>query len=409
MTVSRETAVADFTARGRAPAAVPRGLIATPFSARLRALSIANQWNGWAGYATPAVLNSVESEYFAIRNQATLFDLSPMYKYRVSGADAVRVVNRLVTRDVTQIQQGRVGYALWCDENGMVIDDGTVFRLGENDFRVCCQESQYSWLHQAAWGFDAEIGDESEQLAALALQGPTSFSLLTAAGLGACAKLKPFDLAEIEPGLLISRTGFTGDLGYELWVDSAQALSLWDRLWAAGGNYGVRAIGSDALNVARIEAGFIATGVDFKSIHHVVRPTRGRTPFELGLGRLVDFEKGHFNGRRALLQSRRTGNRYTLVSLDVDGAKPATDALIYYRNKKIAGHITSAVWSPTTKRNIAFGELKAPYGVSRNDRLSVEIYVDKEGKWERLKTRVRIVQRPLFKNARSRATPPRPF
>ncbi len=409
MTVTRESAVAEIGTPGRTPVAVPRGLIATPFSPRLRALSTADRWNGWAGYACPAVLVSVEAEYFAIRNQSTLFDLSPMYKYRVSGADAVRVVNRVLTRDARKIAPGRVAYAVWCDENGMVIDDGTVFRLSENQFRICCQESLYSWLHEAAWGFDARIDDETETLCALALQGPTSFSLLEVAGLGASARLKPFDAAEIEPGLLISRTGFTGDLGYELWVDPARALDLWDRLWSAGGNYGLRAIGSEALDIARIEAGFLATGVDFKSIHQAVRPTRGRTPFELGLGRLVDFDKGHFNGRRALLRSRKTGNRYTLVALDVDGAKPATDALIYYRNKKAAGHVTSAVWSPTTKRNIAFGELKAPYGVTRNERLSVEIYVNKEGKWERLKTRARIVKRPFFKSPRSRATPPRPF
>lgn len=408
MTVPRETAVADFSARGGASAAVPRGLIATPFSPRLRALSIADRWNRWAGYAAPAVLNSVEAEYFAIRNQATLFDISPMYKYRVSGADAARMMNRLVTRDVTRIRPGRVGYTVWCDEDGMVIDDGTVFRLGPNEFRICCQESQYSWLHEAAWDFQVEIGDESERLAALALQGPTSFSLLKTAGLGASAALKPFDSAEIEPGLLVSRTGFTGDLGYELWVDPTEALSLWDRLWAAGADYGLRAIGSDALNIARIEAGFIATGIDFKSVHHAVRPTRGRTPFELGLGRLVNFDKGHFNGRRALLQRRKSGNRYTLAALDVDGAKPASGALIYYRNRKTAGHVTSAVWSPTTKRNIAFGELKAPYGVDRNDHLSAEIYVDKEGKWERLRTRVRVVERPFFRTARSRATPPLP-
>jgi aminomethyltransferase len=367
MTVPRETAVAEFDARGREPVAVPRGLIATPFDPRLRALSIADKWTWWAGYASPAVLNSVESEYFAIRNQATLFDISPMYKYRLSGADAVRVVNRLVTRDVTRIRPGRVGYVVWCDEDGMVIDDGTLFRLNQDEFRICCQESQYSWLHEAAWGFDVEISDESERIAALALQGPTSFSVLDAAGLGACAKLRPYDLAKIEPGLEISRTGFTGDLGYELWVDPDRALSLWDRLWAAGGNYGLRAIGSEALSVARIEAGFIATGVDYKSIHHVIRPSRGRTPFELGLGRLVDFNKGHFNGRRALLRARKSGNRFTLVALDVDGAKPASGALIYYRKKKIAGHVTSAAWSPTTKRNLAFGELKAPYGVTRNN------------------------------------------
>jgi aminomethyltransferase len=408
MTLSRETALADRTEPGPAAHAVPRGLIETPFGPRLRALSIVHRWKGWAGYASPAVLNSVESEYFAIRNQATLFDMSPIYKYRVRGRDAERMVNRMVTRDVSKIRPGRVGYALWCDEDGMVIDDGTLFRLDQNEFRFCCQESQFSWLHQAAWGFDVEIGDESERIAALALQGPTSFSLLGSAGLDASAGLKPFDWMEIEPGLLISRTGFTGDLGYELWIDPVDALGLWDRLWAAGASHGLRAIGLDALDIARIEAGFVAAGVDYRSIHRVVRRTRGRTPFELGLGRLVDFGKGHFNGRRALLHRRKTGNRYTLAPLDVDGAKPACGSLIYHGNKKVAGRVTSAVWSPTTKRNIALGELKAPYGVTRNDRLWVEIFMDKEGKWERLKTPVRIVKRPFFENARSRATPPLP-
>lgn len=409
MTLSEETALPEMSVRGKAADAVSRGLIETPFGPRLRALSVVHRWKGWAGYASPAVLNSLESEYFAIRNQATLFDISPMYKYRLRGPDAERMVNRLVTRDVSKIQPGRVGYALWCDEDGMVIDDGTLFRLDEKEIRICCQESQYAWLHQAAWGFDLEIGDESEQIAALALQGPTSFSVLESAGLGASAALKPFDWMEIEPGLLISRTGYTGDLGYELWINPKDSLSLWDRLWAAGAHHGLRAIGSDALDIARLEAGFVAAGVDFKSIHHVIHLTRGRTPFELGLGRQVNFGKGHFNGRRALLQRRKTGNRYTLAALDVDGAKPATGALIYYRKKKIAGHVTSAAWSPTTKRNIALAELKAPYGVTRNDNLWAEIFVDKEGKWERLKTRVRIVERPFLKNARSRTTPPRPY
>src|SRR3546814_494415 len=203
--------------------------------------------------------------YFAIRNQATLFDVSPMHKDRVTGPDAERVMNRLMTRDVRKIAPGRVGYSLWCDEDGHVIDDGTLFRFGQNDFRLCCQEPQYAWLHDVAWGFDVRIADESEDVAGLSLQGPTSFALLEAAGLGQAAGLRPFDVAELAPGLTVSRTGFTGDLGYELWTPAEKALALWDRLWASGHNYGLRPIGYAALDLARIEAGFVVCGTDFKS------------------------------------------------------------------------------------------------------------------------------------------------
>ena len=282
---------------------VPIGVIETPFQPRLEALSTAKSWTNWAGYISPLTLDTVEFEYFAIRNQTTLFDISPMHKYRVTGPDALTVMNRLVTRNVAKLRDGRVGYAMWCDEEGMLIDDGTIFRYSETDFRLCCQETMYTWLLDTAWGFDVEIRDESHDIAALSLQGPTSFSLLQDAGLGAVADMKPFDWREIEPDLWISRTGFTGDLGYELWVPNDKALALWDRLWGAGDHWGVRAIGFEALNICRIEAGFIAAGVDFQPVHMAVRLGRGRSPLELGFGKMVAFDKGHFNGRRALMLS----------------------------------------------------------------------------------------------------------
>ena len=219
------------------------GLIPTVFQPRLEALSSAKSWISWAGYQSPVVIENVEFEYFAIRNQATLFDVSPMHKYRVTGPDAEVMMNRMVTRDVRKIKPGRVGYVLWCDEEGMVIDDGTLFRFGDRDFRLCCQERMLGWVLDAAWGFDVEVVDESDTVSGLALQGPTSFSILQEAGLGSAATLKPFDLAEVEPGLWISRTGFTGDLGYELWMSNEAGLALWDRLWAASRDWGLRAIG----------------------------------------------------------------------------------------------------------------------------------------------------------------------
>lgn len=392
-----------------APAIVARGLAPTPFDARMRPLNLHQDWMGWAGYLSARRFDSVEAEYFAIRNQVTLFDISPMHKYRITGPDAERVMNRLMTRDVRKIAPGRVGYSLWCDEDGFVIDDGTLFRLGADDLRLCCQEPQLGWLHDIAWGFDVSIDDESEALAALSLQGPTSFAVLEAAGLGRAAALRPFDVAELEPALTVSRTGFTGDLGYELWTPAERALGLWDRLWAAGHHYGLRPIGYAALDLARIEAGFMVCGTDFKSAHSALRPTRGRTPFELGCGRLVDFGKGHFNGRRALLKHAEQGPRYQLVGLDIEGNKPALNAYVYHRRKKEAGHVTSALWSPTCKCNLALAMLKAPYGVAIADDLGVEIYHDKEGKWERIMAPAKIVERPFFRHPRRAATPPGRF
>jgi glycine cleavage system T protein (aminomethyltransferase) len=388
---------------------VARGLVPSPFDARTRPLNLHQDWMPWAGHLSARRFESVEAEYFAIRNQATLFDISPMHKYRVTGPDAERVMNRLVTRDLRKLAPGRVGYALWCDEDGHVIDDGTVFRFAEDDFRLCCQEPHFAWLHDIAWGYDVEIRDESAEVAGLSLQGPTSFALLEAAGLGQLATLKPFGLTSPEAGLTVSRTGFTGDLGYELWMPAENALTVWDRLRDAGRDYGLRPIGYAALDLARVEAGFVVTGVDFQSIHVALRPSRGRTPFELGFDRLVDFNKGHFNGRRALLQKAKEGPRYKLVALEIDGNKPAHSAYVYHRRKTEAGHVTSALWSPTCKRNIALAMLKAPYGIDVTSDLWVEIYHDKEGKWERVMARARPVERPFFQHPRRSATPPARF
>ena len=390
------------------PESVPIGLIPGPFHDRLEALSRAKAWMDWAGYISPAVLDTTEFEYFAIRNQATLFDISPMHKYRITGPDAQAMVNRLVTRDVTRIGDGRVGYVMWCDEEGMLIDDGTLFRFSETDFRLCCQEPMYSWLLDAAWGFDAEIVDESHIIAALSLQGPTSWSVLKDAGFDV-ADMKPFDLREVTPGLWISRTGFTGDLGYELWVPWENAIALWDRLWEAGHHWGLRAIGFEALNIARIEAGFIVAGTEFQPVHAAMRLHRGRTPIEMGFGKMVHFDKGHFNGRRALLTQQDSGQRHVLAKIDIAGFKPAQGALIYHRKRREVGHVTSGVWSPTTTRNIGLAELKAPFGLSRTRDLWAEIYVNQEGRWDRRLVPLSIEDKPFFINERARATPPGAF
>lgn len=385
------------------------GLIETPLFDRLNAQSRAKSWAGWAGYLSPLVLDTVEFEYFAIRNQTTLFDISPMHKYRLTGPDALAVLNRLVTRDVSKIRDGRVGYVMWCDEEGMLIDDGTLFRFSDADFRLCCQEPMFTWLLDAAWGYDVQVIDESDRVAAVSLQGPTSWSLLQQAGFDAVAGMKPFDWREIEPDIWISRTGFTGDLGYEIWVPGSKANELWDRLWAVGEHWGLRAIGYDALNICRIEAGFIAAGVDFQPVHAAMRLHRGRTPIELGFGKMVHFDKGHFNGRRALLKQRENGGRYALVKIDIAGFKPADGALLYHKKKKEVGFVTSGVWSPTMKSNIGLAELKAPYGTDIVEDIWAEIYVNEEGRWDRRLVPVTLQDKPFFANPRARAMPPRPF
>lgn len=380
------------------------GLVPGPVHPRLEAQSRAYGWYDWAGYSAPSVLDSVEFEYFALRNQASLFDISPMRKYRVTGPDADRMLNRLVTRDVGKIAIGRVGYALWCDEAGHVIDDGTLFHLGQNDWRLCCQEAMLSWLCDAAWGFKVDVADESHEVAGLALQGPTSFAVLDAAGLG-LPDLRPFGIAEPEEGIAVSRTGFTGDLGYELWCRWDDALELWDRLWAAGAHQGLRAIGYSAVDIARIEAGFLTAGVDFQPVHGTERLHRGLTPFELGLGRMVDFEKGHFNGRRALILAQNAP-RSVLLKLDIEGFKPAKGSLIYDRWKREVGQVTSAVWSPTAKRNIALAHVKAAHATRYEPALWAEIYTLEEGRWSTRMVRATPMRKPAFTPSRARQTPP---
>jgi aminomethyltransferase len=388
-------------------------LLETPFHARARALSQVDSFVAWAGYTTVDVFTSVEQEYFAIRNATTLYDLTPMVKYRIAGPDAVPYLNRLVTRDLAKLKPDRVAYCVWCNDAGRLIDDGTVFRLGEAEFRLCTAERQIDWLLDSAIGFDVKISEVTEDIAALAVQGPTSCAVLTAAGLVGIDRLKPFEIGYFNVdgrSLTASRTGFTGDLGYELWMAPQDAEAVWDALMAAGRSRGIRAIGSQALNIARLEAGFLSPNVDFVSAEHTIRPGRDRSPLELGLAWLVDFDKGHFNGRRALLAERRRGPRRQLVGLDIAGNKPAHNALLYAEanGKREIGSVSSAAWSPTCKRNIALAMVEASH-VQMGSTVWAEIYLNRELVWERRMSRAVVVERPFFAPSRRRATPPTEF
>jgi aminomethyltransferase len=390
-----------------------RPLLKTPFHERARALSQVDSFIPWAGYTTVDVFTTMEQEYFAIRNAATLYDLTPMVKYRVAGPDVVAYLNRLVTRDVAKLKPDRVAYCVWCNDSGHLIDDGTIFRLGASDYRICTAERQIDWFLDSAIGFDVEISEVTEQIAALAVQGPTSCAVLKTLGLAGVENLKPFEIGYFSlhgHALTVSRTGFTGDLGYELWMEPPSAEAVWDALMAAGRSRGIRAIGSQALNMARIEAGFLLPNVDFVSAEHTLRIGRDRSPLELGLNWLVDFNKGHFTGRRALLAEKIEGPRRQLVGLDVAGNKPAHNALLYTEagGKREIGSVTSAIWSPTCKRNIALAIVDAPH-FRMGSTVWADIYLNRELVWERRMSRAQIVERPFFAPERRRATPPAEF
>ncbi len=394
-------------------------LLKTPFHERQREYSQLDSFVPWAGYTTVDVFTSVEQEYFAVRNASSLYDLTPMVKYRIAGKDALPFLNRLVTRDVRKVGPGKVAYVVWCDDAGKLIDDGTVFCLGPDEYRICTAERQLDWFRASAIGYDVEIREVTEEVAALAVQGPTSAKLLRAVGLNGIERLKPFEHGEFSMpragggapiAMMVSRTGFTGDLGYELWMQPADAESVWDALMEFGRTRAVRPIGSKALNMVRIEAGFVLPNLDFVSAAHTLYLGTERSPIELGLAWLVDYKKGHFTGRRALLAEVARGPRRQLVGLDIEGTKPAHNALLYTERsgKKEAGSVTSATWSPTCKRNLALAMVDAPY-IATGSSVWAEIYLNRELTWERRMVRARVVERPFFAPARRRTTPPAEF
>jgi len=381
-------------------------LLQTPFHARIAKACELNQWDEWKGYTTPHAYTEVEQEYFAIRNSTGVFDLTPMMKYRITGPDAEAFLNRLLTRDIRKVKVGRVVYAVWCDDGGQVMDDGTVFHLGRNDYRLCAYSRMMDWMQWSAMGFDVTIVDETAAVAALAIQGPTSCAILKAMGFEGIESLKPFGIRTFAFDgviLMVSRTGFTGDLGYELWIEPDKAESLWDKLFAAGKNFGIKPIGGAALELARIEAGFLQAGTDFVPAEETVRMGRSRSPFELGLGWLVSFDKPIFNGRRALLEEKKNGSRYRFVYLDVEGNKPAEHSFILKGNK-VVGTVTSAAWCPTAKSNIAFAQVEARYG-KLGEKLIAEVYYQRELQWSRVLAKCTVIESTVFNPPRRRQTP----
>ena len=384
----------------------------SPFYPRQKELNIRDAWGAWNGYKFANCYYDAEYEYFCVRNQCGTYDICPMQKYEIKGKDAEAMLNRMVTRDVRKIGPNRVAYTVWCKDDGRIIDDGTIFRLADDRFQLNCGSPCTAWLQQSAFGFDdVTITDISDSMAGLALQGPTSCAVLKKMGLDGIETAKAFDIRYFPfhgETLMVSRTGFTGDLGYELWIPRDLALELWDELYAVGEDYGIQPFGETATDMARLEAGFIMPFVDFTEALKTVHFEHDQTPYELQLGWLVDLDKPHFNGRQALIENKRRGPKWTLTRLDIEGNWPAEGAIIYdsEQSKKDIGYVTSALWSPAVKANIALAMIKTEF---LKGEIWAEIYRAKDLRQYRRMARSTLIKKPFWMPPRARATPPADF
>lgn len=396
--------------------------VASAFHERTHALCESLNYRDWAGYyAVSAYETHHEHEYNAIRNACAAIDISPLFKYRVSGPDAARLVDRVITRNAKKMAIGQVYYTPWCDEDGKVIDDGTVTRVADQVYRWTAADPNLRWITENAAGLDVAVEDITEQVAALALQGPTSARLLRRLTTAPIDSLTYFRATSGSIGGVpvdISRTGYTGDLGYEVWMPWDAALTVWDAIASAGEAFDLHPAGMLALDVARIEAGLLLIDVDFQSSRTALIEAQKYSPFELGLGRLVDLGKGPFVGRPALIAEHRRGPRRQIVGLEIDwtevealyetvGLPPTAPAAAsrvavpVYKDGTHAGRATSTTWSTTLKKLIALATIDRPHDAI-GTRLEMEVTVEAV----RHTATATVVKTPFFNPTRKTQTPP---
>ena len=375
----------------------------------------------WSGYYAASVYEMHhDHEYNAIRNAAAMIDVSPLFKYRVSGPDAAKFIDRVITRDIHRVAVGQAIYCCWCDEQGKVIDDGTISRLGENLYRWTAAEPSLRWFRQNSLGLDVQIDDVSADVAALAVQGPTSSRLLQAVAGESISSLKYFRVTAAEIAgvqVEISRTGYTGDLGYEIWMPWRDAPRIWDALVAHGGPFDLHPAGMLALDVARIEAALILIDVDYTSSKKALIDSQKYSPYEIGLGRLVDLRKEKFIGRDALEAELRQGPKRALVGLEINwddveriydqiGLAPqiastaSRVAVPVYRGVAQIGKATSTTWSPSLKKMIALASVARAHSTPGAE-LQMELTVEAV----RHKVRATVRELPFFNPPRKTATP----
>jgi aminomethyltransferase len=387
--------------------------IPTPFHPRTSELSKSKEWREWSGYWAAATYEHThEREYFAIRNSAALIDVSPLFKYDIMGPQAAAVVDRIVPRDVTHCKIGQVLYSPWCDDDGKVVDDGTVWRLTEDRFRITAADPSLRWFQDCGAGLEAEVVDVSNSLAALALQGPNARKiLLRTAGAEALSNLPYYYLTQGEIGgapVTITRTGYTGDLGYELWMDSADALEVWDRVVLAGADYGLLPAGLAALDVARIEAGLLLIDVDYVSSLKALTESRKSSPFELGLGWTVALDAGDFMGRRALLDEAQRGSAWLLVGLEVVwsdldrlyaaydlapqvAGRASRDPAPVYIGERQIGQATSMAFSPLLKTFLGLATIERKYA-SLGQAVELEMTIE----YQRTRVPAKVSRKPFY-------------
>ncbi len=371
----------------------------TPFHERTSVLCTPQNWRRWAGYLVAGSYElSLDREYWAIRNSAALIDVSPLMKYLIRGRDAARLLNRVVTRDIDKLQVGQVYYTGWCNEEGKMIDDGTVSRLDESTYRLTSADPSLRWLSMNAVGLEVNITEVTEGVAALSLQGPNARSVLNRCCESPVDALKYFRLMENTLGgipVTISRTGYTGDLGYEIWMDAADALPVWDALMAAGHDYGITPVGILAMDMARVEAGLFMIEVDYTSAEHAWIEAQKSSPFELGLGWTVSLDKqGYFVGRPALERDairEREGSAWKMVGLEVEwdgmerlfknvGLPPQIPGMAVRGSQPVlvgnvqVGYVSTSTWSPLLKKYIALAHLQRPYyEIGTNVRMEITV------------------------------------
>jgi aminomethyltransferase len=395
--------------------------VGTAFHERTFALCTSLNYREWSGYYTVSSYEvHHEHEYNAIRNASALIDITPLYKYIVQGKDATRLVNRVITRDINKVKPGQVIYCCWCDEQGKVIDDGTITRLEENKYRWTAADPSLRWFRQNGLNMDVQIEDISEKVAALALQGPTSGKLLKSAADADIANLKYFRMTSGKIAGVpvdISRTGYTGDLGYEIWVPWNDAVTVWDTLMEKGRQFDIHAAGMLALDVARIEAGLLLIEVDYISSKKALIPSQAYSPYELGFGRMIHLDKENFVGKSALAQQSKNGVSRQLVGLEMNwveieeryekfGLTPAAPAqasrvhVPVYLGSRQVGKATSTTWSPLLKKMIALASIDTAHAQS-GTRLQMEITIEAVHQ----KVTASVTKLPFFNPERKTKTP----
>ena len=392
--------------------------IETPFHPRTAELCTSYRWKDWAGYyAVCSYDTDHDREYNAIRHAAGLIDVTPLFKYEVKGADAASFLSYVWARDIRRLKDGQVAYGCFCNEGGHVVDDGTVTRWDEEHFRMTSADPSYEWLMRHARGFDVTVRDITDEMCALALQGPTSRAILAEVCGEEVAELGFFRATATRLNrkkIEVTRTGFTGDLGYELWMPNDRALEVWDALMDAGHIHGIEPLGLDALDVSRIEAGFILAGVEYFNAQHALIESQKSTPYELELGWTVHLDREPFVGQNALMAEAKRGPSQKLVGLEIDweetealfesfGLPPSLPACAWrdgvpiYDGVTQVGRGTSGAWSPALKKNLALATVDTRYAAIGTE-LSIEVTVE----YQRRKVHARVVERPFFDPERKR-------